>query len=104
MTMKHYRKSNFADLEAARQASIRRQNLPPEEQIKEKLADLQKFIQQLAHTPHGKADLQQRVGMLGECTQEAGESERDFYGKLRRWLERNCEVLRGTRSYSPRAW
>ena len=57
MTMNDYRKSNFADLEAARQASIRRQNLPPEEQIKEKLADLQKFIQLLAHTPHGKADL-----------------------------------------------
>jgi hypothetical protein len=39
MTMNQYRKSNFADLEAARQTSIRRQNLPPEEQIKEKLAD-----------------------------------------------------------------
>ena len=104
MTMNHYRKSNIADLEAARQASLRRQSLPPEEQIKEKLADLQTFIQLLAHTPHGKADLQQRVRMLGECTQDAGESDRDFYGKLRRWLERNCEVLSGTRSCSSRAW
>jgi hypothetical protein len=104
ITMKHNRKSNPDDLEAARQASIRQQNLPPEERIKEKLADLQKFIQQLARTPHGQADLQQRVRLLGECTQDPGESDRDFYGKLRRWLERDCEELRDTKRCSPLAW
>jgi hypothetical protein len=66
ITMKHIRKSNPDDLEAARQTRIRQQNLPAEEQIKEKLADLQKFIQQPARTPHGQADLQQRVRMLGD--------------------------------------
>ena len=76
----------------------------PTEQIKEKLADLQRFIQQLAHTPHGQADLQQRVRMFGECMQDACENDRDFYGKLRRWLERDCEELTGTKSGSPLAW
>ena len=104
ITMKHIRKPNPDDLEAARQARIRQQNLPPEEQIKEKFADLQKFIQQLARTPHGLADLQQRVCMLGECTQDPGEGDRDFYGKLRRWLERDCEEPRGIKSGSPLAW
>jgi len=103
-SMHHYRKSNVEDLAAALQARIRQENLPPEERIKEKLADLQRFIQQLARTPHGQADLQQRVQMLGECTQDPGESDRDFYGKLRRWLERDCEELRGTVSCSPLAW
>lgn len=102
--MQHYRKSNMEDLAAARQARIRQQNLPPTEQIKEKLADLQRFILQLAHTPHGLADLQQRVGMFGECKPVPGESDRDFYGKLRRWLERDCEELTGTKSCSPLAW
>ena len=92
ITMKHIRKPNPDDLEAARQ------------EIKEKLADLQKFIQQLARTPHGLADLQQRVCMLGECTQDPGEGDRDFYGKLRRWLERDCEEPRGIKSGSPLAW
>jgi hypothetical protein len=86
--MNHYRKSNFDDLEAARQARIRQQSLPPDEQVKEKLADLQKFIQQLAHTPHGKADLLQREQLFGTCIPIPGESQRQFYGKLRRWLER----------------
>jgi hypothetical protein len=102
-SMHRYRKPNVEDLAAARQARIRQQNLPPTEQIKEKLADLQKFILQLAHTPHGLADLQQRVRMFGECKQVPGESDRDFYGKLRRWLERDCEELRGTVSCSPLA-
>ena len=88
MKMNHYRKSNPDDLEAARQARVRQQNLPPDEQVKEKLADLQKFIQQLAHTPHGKADLLQREQLFGTCNPLPGESQRQFYGKLRRWLER----------------
>ena len=88
ITMNHYRKSNIDDLEAARQARIRQQNLPPDEQVREKLADLQKFIQQLVHTPHGKADLLRRVQLFGTCDPVPGESQRQFYGKLRRWLER----------------
>jgi len=101
--MHHYRKPNMEDLAAAREARIRHENLPAEERIKEKLADLQKFIQQLARTPHGQADLQQRVQVFGECTQDPGESDREFYGKLRRWLERECVELRGTKSCSPLA-
>ena len=88
LKMNHYRKSNFEDLEAARQSRIRQQNLPPDEQVREKLADLQKFIQQLAHTPHGQADLLQRERMFGTCNPIPGESQRQFYGKLRHWLER----------------
>ena len=92
--MNHYRKANVEYMEAALQARIRRQNLPPEEQVQEKLADLQAFVRDLAKTPHGKADLERRVQMFGACTPEDDESPRHYYGRLRQWLDRACEATR----------
>lgn len=89
--MHRYHKSTAADLELARQERIRRENLPPELQLEERLADLQTFIRQLANTPHGKADLARRVQRFGDCAPEVGESQRHFYGKLRDWLDHECE-------------
>jgi hypothetical protein len=76
-------------LESARQARARQMNLPPDELIKEKLAQLKSFIHQLEKTDYGRADLRARVRAHGGCTIEAGETDRQFYGKLRKWLDRD---------------
>jgi len=64
-------------------------NLPPEELIKAKLAQLQSFVSQLEKTEYGRADLRARVRAHGACTIESGESDRQFYGRLRKWLDRD---------------
>lgn len=92
MTMNRYRKSTLDDLDAARQARVRRDNMPPDDQLQEKLADLQTFVRQLANTPHGKDDLARRVQLFGDCAPAAGETQRHYYGKLRDWLDRECEA------------
>jgi hypothetical protein len=86
--MNHYCKPNSEDLSAARQAQIRCGNLPPDEQLALRLVDLQTFVGQLAKTPHGSAELERRIQRFGACTPTVGESQRHFYGKLRRWLDR----------------
>ncbi len=89
--MHRYHKSSAEDHELARQARIRRANLPAELQLEERLADLQAFIRQLANTPHGKADLCRRVQLFGDCAPTAGETARHYYGKLRQWLDHECD-------------
>ena len=81
------RKSKVEDLEAALQARIRQKNLLPAERIREKLIDLQTFVRQLAQTDEGKADLRRRLDRFGDCKPLPEESDRHFYGKLRRWLD-----------------
>jgi hypothetical protein len=83
------RKSKTEDLEAALQARIRQMNLPPDEQIREKLLHLQAFVRQLAGTHEGQADLQRRCQLFGDCLPVAGESASHFYGRLRCWLDRD---------------
>ncbi len=98
--MNRYRKSTAEALEAARQARVRRETLPPEAQLEQRLADLQTFVRQLANTPHGRADLARRVQLFGDCAQTPGESRRHYYGKLRDWLDRECEELHILRTES----
>jgi hypothetical protein len=88
--MNHYRKSNPEDMAAARLARIRHESLPRDEQLAQRLVDLQAFVCQLARTPHGSAELQLRTQRFGACAPVDGESPRDYYGKLRRWLDREC--------------
>jgi hypothetical protein len=78
-------------LEEARQVTRRQDNLPSDELLTQKLIDLQTFIRQLRQTDTGKADLQRRVQLFGDCAPVSGESNRRFYGKLRRWLDRDFE-------------
>jgi hypothetical protein len=89
IAMNPTRKTKAEDIETALQARIRQRNLSPDECIKEKLFDLQAFICHLAQTPNGKADLQRRIQLLGDCKLLTGESYRHFYGKLRHWLDRD---------------
>jgi hypothetical protein len=84
------RKSKEEDLEAALQSRVRQGNMPPNEQIKEKLAHLQTFVRQLARTNEGQADLQRRFQLFGDCAPVPGESESQFYGRLRCWLDRDA--------------
>src|SRR4051794_24639761 len=81
MNSTHFKKN--AGLESSRQARARQMNLPPDELIKAKLAQLQSFISQMEKTVYGRADLRARVRAHGSCTIEAGETNRQFYGKLR---------------------
>ena len=62
--------------------------LPSDDLIKEKLTDLQALLR-LEHTPNGKDELQRRIRLLGKCTPADGESDRQFYGKLRHWLDQS---------------
>ncbi len=83
------RTTKAEDIEIVLQGRIRQGDLPADALIKEKLTDLQAFICRLAQTPNGKADLQRRVQVLGKCQPVSGESDRLFYGRLRRWLDRD---------------
>jgi hypothetical protein len=87
MNPTYFKKDEY--LESARQARARQMNLPPNELIKAKLAQLQSFVSQLEKTEYGRADLRARVRAHGACTIEAGETDRQFYGKLRKWLDRD---------------
>jgi hypothetical protein len=92
------RKIKVDDIEAVLQARTRHEQLPVDEQIKEKLEDLQKFIGYLSQTAHGKTDLDLRVDLLGACQRTPNESDREFYGRLRRWLDRDLEAAIRLRS------
>ena len=81
------RKTKFEDLEIAREARLRQNHLLPAAQITEKLTDLLTFVRQLERTEEGKADLERRAQMFGDCMLDPNENERHFYGKLRHWLD-----------------
>ena len=83
------RSTKAENIETVVQGRNRQRDLPADDLIKEKLADLQAFICHLAQTPNGKVDLQRRVQVLGKCLPARGESDRQFYGKLRLWLDRD---------------
>jgi hypothetical protein len=61
-------------------------NLPPDERSQR---NFKSFIGQLEKTDYGRADLRASVRAHGRCTIEAGETDRQFYGKLRKWLDRD---------------
>jgi hypothetical protein len=92
------RKTKVEDLEAALHARIRQKSLLPAERFREKLTDLRTFIHQLARTDEGKADLQRRLDRFGDCRPLPEESDRHFYGKLRRWLDYDVQERDGLRT------
>ncbi|HEY5315296.1 MAG TPA: hypothetical protein VIK18_22380 [Pirellulales bacterium] len=84
-------KSKQENLDEVQQFWDRQRNLSPEEQIESKLAHLQGFILQLEKSTSGQAELRSRLSRFGECKREAGESTSHFYGRLRRWLDRDVK-------------
>ena len=51
-------------------------------------------IEQLLQTPEGKAELERRMKVFGECKRIEDETPGPFYDKLRRWLEREIPQTR----------
>lgn len=87
--MDRSRKENREGREKTFQYKSRQEALLDEELIEDKLAQLLAFIGGLEHTPEGKAKLQRRVKLFGECQRSDGETSADFYAKLHHWLHRD---------------
>ncbi len=82
-------KSKLVHLEEVQQFWSRQRNLTPEEQIESKLIHLQTFIAQLERTTSGQVELKSRMERFGDCKRMRGEGTSPFYGRLRRWLDRD---------------
>ena len=76
-------------LEEARRFARRQSNLSADELLSAKLDDLRIFIRQLGETETGSADLHRRTQLFGDCVPASGDNDRQYYGKLRRWLDRD---------------
>lgn len=87
MRMNPTRKTKLDDLAAVQGLRRRRQDLTPNVQVRERLFELQEFIRQLSQTVQGQADLRQRSARYGACDILPDESELNFYGRLRRWMD-----------------
>ena len=86
--MDRSRKANREGHEVTLQHTSRKQALLVEELVEEKLAELQALLEQLKQTPKGRAELERRAKVFGECARIEGETSTQFYAKLRRWLDR----------------
>lgn len=80
-------RSKLAELDAVRRAKAEYDALSIEGQLNEKLDRLQAFIEQLDATPSGKIELARRTGVLGTCVRRIDENSREYYGRLRHWLD-----------------
>jgi hypothetical protein len=84
-------KSKLVPLEEVQQFWAEQRKLCPKDQVESKLAHLQMFIQQLGQETSGKAELKRRYERFGECQRMPGEITVQFYGRLRRWMDRDIE-------------
>jgi hypothetical protein len=84
-------KSKLVYLEEVQQFWTEQRNLCPKDQVESKLVHLQTFIQQLEQTPSGKVELKCRFKRFGDCKRMPGEITPQFYGRLRRWLDREID-------------
>ncbi len=85
-------KAKLEQLEEVQQFWTRQLNLPPKDQAENKLVHLQAFIQQLGQETSGKAELKRRFERFGDCERMPGELTPQFYGRLRRWLDKEIDV------------
>jgi hypothetical protein len=85
------RKTKQENLEETQLYRSRQASLLVDDMIEEKLTQLQVFISQLNHTPHGRAELERRTDRYGDCKRIEGETSGQFYAKLRNWLDKTCE-------------
>ena len=84
-------KSKLEQLAEVQQFWTEQRNLCPKDQIESKLVHLQVFIQQLGQATSGAAELKRRFERFGDCQRMPGEITPHFYGRLRRWLDRDIE-------------
>jgi hypothetical protein len=87
--MDRSRKATRAGNEATFHYQSRQEGLLEEALIDDKLSQLQAFIAQLEQDPVGKAQLDRRTRLYGECKREPDQSPADFYARLHRWLQRD---------------
>ncbi len=81
------RKANCEDNEITLQYKSRNDALSVEDLNKDKLRQLQAFVDGLKGTAPGAAELQRRVKLFGECNRTEGETSGEFYARLRHWLD-----------------
>lgn len=81
------RATKLDDLAHMIEMKLRFENMPRFEQKQEQLNRLRTFVRQLAGTPQGRLDLEQRLRLLGPCEPTPDDDAATFYGKLRRWLD-----------------
>jgi hypothetical protein len=86
--MDRSRKATRDGNEATLQHASEAEKFRIEEITEDNLAQLQVSMEALKQTPAGKAELQRRVKAFGECKRTDEETSRQFFDKLRRWLER----------------
>jgi hypothetical protein len=60
-----------------------------EELVEDNLAQLQASVEQLKQTPDGSAQLQRRIKAFGDCQRTGDETSKQFYDRLRRWLDQD---------------
>jgi hypothetical protein len=84
-TRKANREVNEATLQHVSQGEAER----IAEIMEEKLAQLQSRVAELRQTSEGAAELERRAKAFGECLRSEEETSRQFYDKLRHWLERD---------------
>jgi len=74
---------------AVRESRARHESLSSDEKVEDNLTHLETYVRQLRSTATGKAELERRRSKFGPCAQLAGESRRDFFGRLRTWIDRD---------------
>ena len=84
-------KSNLGHLAKVQNYWVQQRDLSFKDRVQSKLTHLQVFIQQLEQEPSGKAELQCRVELFGDCKQMPDETTAQFYSRIRRWLDRDIE-------------
>jgi hypothetical protein len=60
-----------------------------EELVENNLTQLLASVERLKETPEGTVELQRRAKAFGECHRTEDETSRQFYDKLRRWLDQD---------------
>jgi hypothetical protein len=65
-----------------------------EELVEDNLTQLLASVEQLKETPEGSSELQRRTKAFGECRRTEDETSRQFYDKLRRWLDQEIPQTR----------
>ncbi len=83
------RKAHLEAQELTLQYRRRQEALLDEQLIEDKLTQLLTFICELEQTSEGAAEIRRRVKLFGRCKRSKGETSAEFYGTLRRWLDRD---------------
>ncbi len=95
------RKASREGNEKTLQYKSRQEAQLDDELHEDKLTQLLAFIRRLEETPLGKAELERRTKLFGECQRIEGESSGQFYGRLRHWLDRDIPQTKSPR-HAPR--